>query len=68
LAPLTSKIQWDVKRKRPEPLTRAERKAFAKLVACKYPGRIRVTGPLVRSASALTLEVRKFQQISKSGG
>jgi len=68
LAPLTRKIQWDTRRKRAEPPTRAERKAFAKLVACKDPGRVRVTGPLVRSASALTLEVRKFQEISKSGG
>ena len=68
LAPLTRKIQWDLKRKRPEPLTHAERKAFQKLAALKDPGRIRVTGPLVRSGSALTLEVRKFQEISQPGG
>lgn len=68
LAPLTRKVQWDVKRKRPEPPTRAERKAFGKLATRKDHGRIRVTGPLVRSGSTLTLEVRKFQEVAKPGG
>src|SRR5687768_15746177 len=70
LVPLARKVQWDVKRKRPEPPTRSERKAFEKLAAGlqKEHGRVRVTGPLTRSGSTLTLEVRKFQEISTPGG
>lgn len=65
LASLGHKVQWDVKRKRPEPPTRAERKAFAKLAASfdKQPGRVRVVGPLIQSTHGLTLEVRKFQEL-----
>ena len=61
LARLTQKVQWDVKRKRPETPSRAERRAFEKIAERPEPGRIRVTGPLTRSGSILTLEVRKFQ-------
>jgi len=67
LAPLTRKVQWDVKRKRPEPPSRSERKAFEKIAAVKHPGRLRITGPLTRTGSTLTLEVRKYQEISTPG-
>lgn len=70
LAPLGQKIQWDVKRNRPEASTRSERKAFEKLAARfpKHSARVRVIGPLIRSGPALTLGVRKFQEISTPGG
>jgi galactose oxidase len=65
LAPLERKVQWDLKRKRPEAATRSERKAFEKLVrVCrKEPGQARVTGPLKASkpGDSLIMEVRKFE-------
>jgi hypothetical protein len=67
LAPLARKVQWDTKRKQPERITRAERKAFEKLAAHSVgkPGRFRVTGPLNATGSGenarRTLEVRTFE-------
>ena len=66
LARLTQKVQWDVKRKRPEGVTRTERRAFERVSELREPGRVRVTGPLIRSGSTLTLEVRKFQALPRS--
>jgi hypothetical protein len=71
LAPLTQKVQWDVKRKRPEPATRAELKAFRKLAADARQdiAYIRVTGPLLQQNSPaegephLLLQVRKFEHL-----
>jgi hypothetical protein len=69
LAPLTRKVQWDPKRKHPQPATRAERKAFARLEA-RFTGRqlpMRVVGPLISVATPnnrhLVLEVRTFESV-----
>lgn len=76
LAPITQRVQWDTKRNRPEPPTRAERKAYEKLAAQseKRPLRVRVVGPLVQNASMKpetssrqVLEVRKFEPLKQEG-
>lgn len=73
LRPLAQKVQWDAKRKRPEPATRAEKKAFEKLVAQvkKNPASVRVIGPLNKPAAPRAgidgvLEVRKFEVLKRS--
>ena len=76
LKPLRQKVQWDVKKKRPEPPTRAEKKAFAKLASefQNTPMQVRVVGPLIRNDGSmptegpqLSIEVRKFQHLKQSG-
>jgi hypothetical protein len=69
LAPLTRKVQWDIKQKQPQPATRAERKAFERLAA-QFTGtrlRMRVVGPLISAAppdnNRLVLQVRTFERI-----
>ena len=74
LAPLTQKVQWDVKRKRPEKPTFSERRAFENLLAQfkRRPGPVRVIGPMTRHPSTqsgepawLKIEVRKFQALKR---
>ena len=74
LAPLTQKVQWDPKRKRSIPPTRAERKAFQKLIRLNQASeRVRVTGPFLKRPAEqadgeyqLILEVRKFEILEGS--
>jgi hypothetical protein len=75
LAPLTSKVQWDARNKRPAPPSRAERKAFDKLTGDRrrHSGRVQLTGPVTKhpvegvpDASVLVLEVRRFEFLKPS--
>jgi hypothetical protein len=71
LAPLTRTVRWDTKRNRPEPLARAERKAFEKLARESHQRRVRITGPLLDPVAAggsrprQILEVRKFEVLKR---
>jgi hypothetical protein len=64
LVPLTRKVQWEVKKKRPQPLTPDEKKAHAELDRRwrGQPLRVRVIGPLVQEEGARlpAVEVRRF--------
>ena len=71
LAPLVAKVQWDTTRKRTQPASRREQRAFEKL--CRQSDNsktVRVTGPLRQTTDddpkreRLTLEVRKFERLS----
>jgi hypothetical protein len=67
LAPLTRKVQWDIKRKQPEAPARAERQAFQRL-ARQFHGktlRVRIVGPLKCGHNAQrVLEVRRFELVN----
>jgi hypothetical protein len=66
LTPLTTKVQWDTKKKERAALSESETAAFRRLndAAPSHKERIRITGPLRRSEKGeLTLEVRDFSWI-----
>ena len=67
LAPLTKKVQWDVKGRQVEPARRGERRAFARLMSRwdGSPTEIRVVGPLRagRAGDPLHLEVRRYRAV-----
>jgi hypothetical protein len=64
LAPLTGKVQWDVKQKRHETPTKEEALAHAELERQwkGQPLKVRIVGPLVREKDARlpVLQVRQF--------
>lgn len=65
LAPLTTKIQWHLKTKRPHPRSIAERRACKELLRnpSEEPRPVCVVGPLRRSPEGwFTLEVRRFHE------
>jgi hypothetical protein len=64
LAPLTVKAQWDHAKKRPRPVTRAERESLGKLLreTRKRAWRCTITGPLrINPGKRVTLEVREYK-------
>ena len=70
LAPLKVKVQLDVSRKKPQATTKAEAKAFRKLVSAgtKTPGPVQITGPLREiKDEGLVLEVRHFDLVPAAG-
>jgi hypothetical protein len=67
LAPLRSKVQWNVAAKREQAATNAERQAYRRLLRQQKPesAPVRVIGPLILAPGegVLTLEVRAFEWI-----
>jgi hypothetical protein len=68
LAPLTTKVQWDLRRKQPIPATPSEQSAHGRLLTGIREGGavVRVTGPLRRGSAAddVVIEVREFQRFT----
>ena len=62
LAAITSKIQWDLDKKRAHPITRAEKSALSRLRSRPDGERVEVVGPLdVRAGVTPSLQVRSFR-------